>query len=116
MLTLGFALSHNCHHHRWKEDTLPPMHTIKLLFEAVYRVVSKEPVLLEVSPSPVYIIGDIHGNYHVCFLGISLFTFLLTSLCIATQDLHQFLDIFGLLRCGAFVPAKFLFLGGLYPC
>lgn len=71
--------SHNCHHHRWKEDTLPPMHTIKLLFEAVYRVVSKEPVLLEVSPSPVYIIGDIHGNYHVCFLGISLFTFLLTQ-------------------------------------
>ena len=32
---------------------------------------------------------------------------------LGTQDLHQFLDIFGLLRCGAFVPAKFLFLGGL---
>ena len=46
------------------------MHTIKLLFEAVYRVVSKVPVLLEVSPSPVYIIGDIHGNYHVCFSNI----------------------------------------------
>ena len=57
--------------HRWKEDSVPPMHTVKLLFEAVYRVVSQEPVLLEVSPSPVYIIGDIHGNYHVCPLHLT---------------------------------------------
>lgn len=89
------------------------MHTIRLLFEAVYRVVSQEPVLLELSPSPVYIIGDIHGNYHVCPSLTCTPSVLGLDAALGTQDLHQFLDIFGLLRCGAFVPAKFLFLGGL---
>ena len=89
------------------------MTQLQQLFEAVHRIISEEPMLLEVKPNPVYIIGDIHGNYAVCCY-LHLYTFTNDRHpCVIIQDLTKFLELFGLLTCGDFIPAKFVFLGGL---
>lgn len=59
------------------------------LFDLVKPVLGADPSLLELEP-PLYVIGDIHGNY---------------------QDLMSFTEAFGLLKTASFVPATFLFLG-----
>ena len=53
------------------------------------RVMGAEPTLLRIDP-PVYVIGDLHGNF---------------------KDFSYFAKAFGLWSSAEFTPAKFLFLG-----
>jgi len=53
------------------------------------KIMAKEPTLLRLEP-PVYVIGDLHGNY---------------------KDFAYFAQSFGLWTSAEFVPARFLFLG-----
>jgi len=64
----------------------------RLLFtvaDECMKIMAKEPTLLRLEP-PVYVIGDLHGNY---------------------KDFAYFAQAFGLWTSAEFVPARFLFLG-----
>jgi len=64
----------------------------RLLFtvaDECMKIMAKEPTLLRLEP-PVYVIGDLHGNY---------------------KDFAYFAQSFGLWTSAEFVPARFLFLG-----
>jgi len=74
---------------KWRSD-LPTADEISLLCVEAIDVLRKESCLLRISPLPVYILGDIHGNF---------------------GDLYKFLDRTGLIHGGEFIPSKFLFLG-----
>ena len=75
--------------HRWVEGTKIASSVVLKLFNLVKPILAAEPTLLELEP-PLYVIGDLHGNYY---------------------DLLSFADTFGLLKTAPLVPAKFLFLG-----
>jgi len=64
----------------------------RLLFtiaDECMKIMAKEPTLLRLEP-PVYVIGDLHGNF---------------------KDFAYFAKSFGLWNSAEFVPARFLFLG-----
>ena len=74
---------------RWLNDRPMPVNDVLRLFKKVGPILANDPALLELEP-PVYVFGDIHGNY---------------------QDLMTFSKAFGLHDTASFVPASFLFLG-----
>jgi len=73
----------------WK-CAMPTLSDLRAFCESAKKVLEKERCLLTIDVTPCYILGDIHGNF---------------------GDLYKFLDKTGLIHCGEFIPAKFLFLG-----
>ena len=57
---------------RWKVDEttgrpqIPSVEDVVALCKYTESVLAKEPTLLKIDHSSCYIVGDIHGNYHVC--------------------------------------------------
>jgi len=86
---LSAFTTQSCPTHKWIDDKPIPLDLVLRLMMAVKPVLAADPSLLELEP-PIYVIGDIHGNYH---------------------DLMSFTEAFGLLKTASFVPATFLFLG-----
>eukprot|EP01105_Mastigella_eilhardi_P009469 TRINITY_DN2232_c0_g1_i2.p1 TRINITY_DN2232_c0_g1~~TRINITY_DN2232_c0_g1_i2.p1 ORF type:complete len:569 (-),score=144.56 TRINITY_DN2232_c0_g1_i2:611-2296(-) len=74
--------------HQWKEAPIPYAF-LEEVVTAATDIFCREPALLFHKP-PVYVIGDLHGNF---------------------KDLTYFAKAFGLWQNALFVPAKFLFLG-----
>ena len=75
--------------HKWaKVKGLEPK-VLRALAGECERVMAAEPTLLRIDP-PVYVIGDLHGNF---------------------KDFSYFAKAFGLWSSAEFTPAKFLFLG-----
>lgn len=75
--------------HKWgKVRGLEPK-LLRTLAGECERVMAAEPTLLRLEP-PVYVIGDLHGNF---------------------KDFSYFAKAFGLWTSAEFIPAKFLFLG-----
>jgi len=75
--------------HKWNGVVGLDARLLLSVADECMKIMSKEPTLLRLDP-PVYVIGDLHGNY---------------------KDFAYFAQAFGLWTSAEFVPARFLFLG-----
>ena len=72
------------------DDELLPYADLTKVVDYAATVFQGEPAMLRLE-SPIYVFGDIHGNYN---------------------DLIRFSEMLGMYRATHVVPSKFLFLGG----
>jgi len=75
--------------HKWNGVVGLDARLLLSVADECMKIMAKEPTLLRLDP-PVYVIGDLHGNY---------------------KDFAYFAQAFGLWTSAEFVPARFLFLG-----
>lgn len=75
--------------HKWNGMVGLDARLLSTVADECRKIMESEPTLLRLEP-PVYVIGDLHGNY---------------------KDFAYFAQAFGLWTSAEFVPARFLFLG-----